>query len=274
VTRLSVEQYFERIGARAEIATVANAMVRRRGRETPPVRVNVLRDAEGPFFHVERRWSVALCVADADPADRHLLLVADHPAYGSGDRASSRFLCGHDERAWFVAAIPEAAGAKTVQGAKDALKPPEVWEAMRQFDVPPEDRDRRVTAGFIRQGEWFFLPRPEREFPAKEILRDEPIRRGEGKPHWCEELYRTGGITVMVRFDHPHGLTIEEYVKLSPRERGDWRNWRQMVRNAEVYVRGRVRHGDHATIVLLYWHRVVMNTETQALAMQHVAFLD
>ena len=51
-------------------------------------------------------------------------------------------------------------------------------------------------------------------------------------------------------------------------------NWRVMTRDANVYARGRVRHADHKTIVLHGWHQVVMNTESQAQAMRHVAFLD
>ena len=47
-----------------------------------------------------------------------------------------------------------------------------------------------------------------------------------------------------------------------------------MTRNAEVYVRGRIRHADHRTITLHGWHRVLMNTENQARAMRNVAFLD
>ena len=47
-----------------------------------------------------------------------------------------------------------------------------------------------------------------------------------------------------------------------------------MRRNPGVYVRGRVRHADHATIILHDWHRVVMNTEGQSKAMRNVAFLD
>ena len=33
------------------------------------------------------------------------------------------------------------------------------------------------------------------------------------------------------------------------------------VRNPEVFVRGHVRHADHATIVLHGWHRVHLNSE-------------
>ncbi|MGA7496337.1 MAG: hypothetical protein WBX00_06360 [Isosphaeraceae bacterium] len=47
-----------------------------------------------------------------------------------------------------------------------------------------------------------------------------------------------------------------------------------MLRNAGVYVRGRVRHADHKTIVLHGWHRVLMNTEGEAQARRNVAFLD
>ena len=50
--------------------------------------------------------------------------------------------------------------------------------------------------------------------------------------------------------------------------------WDQMVRDAEVFARGAVRHPDHATIVLPIWHRVEMNTEQQARAMRHIVFLD
>ena len=47
-----------------------------------------------------------------------------------------------------------------------------------------------------------------------------------------------------------------------------------MRRNPGVYVRGRVRHADHATITLHGWHRVSMNTEGRSKAMKNVAFLD
>jgi len=40
------------------------------------------------------------------------------------------------------------------------------------------------------------------------------------------------------------------------------------------YARGTVRHRDHATIVLTFWHRVPMNTENRTRTMANVAFLD
>jgi len=265
----AVEAQFEGIGVRAKVVMVPNALALRR--EQPPVRVNVLSDEDGPFFFVERRWNVTLSVPESAPDERHLLLVADHAGYG--EHRFSRFLCGHDERHWFVAAIPESAEVDTVRGARDALKPQEVWDEIRAAELPVDQFDLRWTAAFIRQGEWFFLPRPWMEVDHALVLFEEPIRRGEGKPHWCEFLYRTGGETVLVSDKHPNGLTVDEFQKLDVVERRRT-YWREMVRNAEVYVRGRISHTDHATIDLPYWHKVVMNTESQAHAMEHVAFLD
>jgi hypothetical protein len=48
----------------------------------------------------------------------------------------------------------------------------------------------------------------------------------------------------------------------------------RLVRDPEVYAKGAVRHPDHATIRLVGWHRVLMNTEQGARAMRHVAFID
>jgi hypothetical protein len=39
------------------------------------------------------------------------------------------------------------------------------------------------------------------------------------------------------------------------------RRTRSQVRNPEMFVRGYVRHPDHATIVLSGWHRVYLNAE-------------
>jgi hypothetical protein len=50
--------------------------------------------------------------------------------------------------------------------------------------------------------------------------------------------------------------------------------WARMVRDPEVYAKGSIRHPDHATIHLDGWHRVLMNAEQRARAMQHVVFID
>jgi hypothetical protein len=270
---------FEKMGARVKVSMLSGRARRRSGRgvrfdpNTRPISIDIRRDDDGDYFELVHRPNVEVRVLDVRPADRHLLLMARTTDQSRSEEAKSRFLCGHDERAWFVAAVPETAHAANVQNAKDALKPREVWEAMREFGVSMKDRDRRRTDAFIRQGEWFFIPRPRLKVSDAVVLHNEPIRRGAGKPHMCQLLYRTGGEQVYVCSKYPNGLSLDDYRALSSHERGQ-QVWRPMVRDASVYAKGNIRHPDHKTVWLSFWHQVVMNTETQARAMRHVAFLD
>ena len=213
-----------------------------------------------------------LSVLDLQPADRHLLLMVKDAANST---AAQKFLCGHDERHWFVAAVPEASGASTVGQAKEALKPDAAREAQDRRGVKRKNRDRRRNAGFIRQGEWFFIPVPELEVTDWLVLSDEPLRRGGGKPHIAEFAFRRGGVTVHVSREFPNGLTDEQYAD-ALRRRPELKSaaWRVMKRDAEVFVKGRMRHPDHKTIVLPVWHLVLPNTENRAAASRNVAFLD
>ena len=257
-----IRDKFNKMGARSQLIEDPRASVR----------IDVLRDRHGEYFQIRHGTDVNVTVLDVRPKDRHLLLMA-RSGMNRPNAVKSKFLCGHDERHWFVAAVPENQPARDVQSAKDALKPAEVWEAIRRFDVPMSDRDLRKTDGFIRQGEWFFLPRPWMKVNLAMVLRSEPIRRGRGKPHICQELYRQGGEQVWVCRSYPNGLNAKEYRAL-PEDQRKKLPWRVMVRDARVFVRGSVRHSDHRTVWLPCWHQVVMNTETQAAAMAHVAFLD
>jgi hypothetical protein len=74
---------------------------------------------------------------------------------------------------------------------------------------------------------------------------------------------------------HPNRLTAAQYRKLISRK-PKLRNigWVSQRRNPGVFVRGKVRQADHKTIVLDGWHQVLMNTETESVAMRHVAFID
>jgi hypothetical protein len=51
-------------------------------------------------------------------------------------------------------------------------------------------------------------------------------------------------------------------------------SWARLVCDPEVYAKGKVRRRDHASIELAGWHRVVLNTEHGARALQHVVFID
>jgi hypothetical protein len=265
---------FTKMGARAVIEAIDARSQRLRHATLPRFSVDIQSDRQGEYFLVRKPADVAIEVLDLWPRDRHLLLMARHQNAERTDMPrKSKFLCGHDERHWFVAAVPEDKGVSNVQQAMDALKPQAVWDSMSQHGVPMEDRNQRRTAGFVRQGEWFFLPRPQMQVQRARILKDEPLRRGAGKPHFVDQLYREGGESVYFAPAYPNGLTLTEYSRLSKEER-DRHRWRRMQRDPRAFVRGRVRHRDHATIVLDVWHEVVMNTETRAFAMRNVAFLD
>ncbi|WP_165251500.1 hypothetical protein [Paludisphaera soli] len=258
---------FARIGARLK---VGGPSARTRG-GGGVLSLDIREDRDGEYFEATVRSEVdpEVAVLDVQPADRHLLLLVRD----GGEK--QKFLCGHDERHWFVAAIPEAAPVGTVRQAKEALKPDEVRIAQGRRGLRAEARNRRKNAAYRRQGEWFFLPAPELRVDESLVLRNEPLRRGAGKPHWMEHCYRTGGETVHVCRRHPNGLTASEYRRvLAGNPKASKWGWQVMRRNPGVYVRGSVRHADHKTIVLHGWHRVLMNTETQAKAMRNVAFLD
>ena len=134
----SVQRDFRRIGARVQTVLVTDHHVARRpsGR-FPPVRITVARDRGGPYFLIERRWTVTVNVAQVNAQERQLLLVADHFRYGP--QRYSRFLCGRDERDWFVTPLPMWARVWTIEAAWDALKP---------APVPASD-DVRELAGVL-----------------------------------------------------------------------------------------------------------------------------
>jgi hypothetical protein len=259
---------FARIGARLKVADRPS----RRDRPSGGIALDVRSDRKGEFFEIVRPAGAGaeVAVLDVQPAERHLLLLVRE------GKDKSKFLCGHDERHWFVAGIPESAPVGTVRQAKEALKPAEVQTAQARERLKGKARNRRKNAAYVRQGEWFFLPVAGTAVDEKLVLRDEPLSRGNGgKPHWADFCYRTGGETVYVCSRHPSGVTESEYrVILSGHAKAKGWGWRTMRRNPGVYVKGRVRHPDHATITLHGWHRVVMNTEGQSKAMRNVAFLD
>ena len=254
-----LERHFAAMGARLRIEGPGGGMPR----------LDVGSDLRGEYFELRFPGdgpSRSVEVIDVAPADRHLLLLV------RGDEEKSKFLCGHDERHWFVAAVPEAArGVTGVATAKDALQPALVREAVER--ARPKDRFRRRNAAYLRQGEWFFVPAEDVDPPAGLVLRNEPLRRGMGKTHWLELAFRRGGELVYVNHEHPAGIDAQKFARLSERDRRDG-GWTPMRRDPELYARGTVRHSDHATLVLPGWHRVLMNTERGARAMRHVAFLD
>lgn len=261
-----LKRQFARIGARAQVRGLD-------GRRTSgPVALDIIHDRFGELFDIRMSKEIPsdLEVLHLEAKQRHLLLMSR-----SDNDEKHKFLCGHDERHWFVAAVPENRAVSTVRTAMEALKPPEVVRNQFKMRVRKKNWNRRRNDAFMRQGEWFFVPVPALIVDQKLVLTKEPLRRGGGKPHIVEFLYRSGGEVVYVCSKKPNGLTQSKFNAFVSRrpEAKKW-HWATMRRNPSVYVKGRVRHADHATIVLHDWHRVLMNTESQAASMRHVAFLD
>jgi hypothetical protein len=249
-----LERRFAEMGARVSLA-------KRPWNGSPRI------DVRGGVFDIAFTGTgmrAAVEVIDVDPRDRHLLLLVRN------EDAKSKFLCGHDERHWFVAAVPESArGVTGVASAKLALQP----EVVQLVAAQLKDRFRRRNAAYVRQGEWFFVPAPAVRVADHLVLRNEPLTRGRGKAHVLQYAYRTGGTLVYANWRNQSGISEPQFARLpaDERKRG---NWTRFARDPDLYAKGTVRHPDHATITLPAWHRVLMNTEQRAQAMQHVAFLD
>jgi hypothetical protein len=276
-----IERQFEKMGADLRLINIPrpiepSAADRRRfgsfARDRRPLSVNV---EQGEFI-ITKDADVKVRVVDVAPKGRHLLLMSEI------DGAKEKFLCGHDERDWFVAAVPGR--PSNIVQAMELLKPPAAREAQNRKGVRKKNRNKRKNKGFVRQGEWFFLPAPDLKPDKIRIVGPEPITRDRNsKPHMVQFCYRTGGETVYVHRKHaPQGIGQAAYSKLQQKinkNKGDYTfadlgGWSQMVRNATVYAKGTVRHADHATIHLDGWHEVLMNRENEAPAMRHVTFLD
>ncbi len=185
--------------------------------------IDIRQIGEREVYQLRYPWSDAITTdaIDVKPKLQHLVLDV------SGWRLPirGRYLCGHDERHWFVASLPFDRRTTTVRGAMEALKPEIVRREQNRKGVKRR-RYRRETAAYVRQGEWFFLPRPMMHV-GELAVRNGQLVRGGAKPHQVEWLYRPEG-------------------------------------RDETFVRGAVSHPDHETIRLQVWHRVVQNEETEA----------
>jgi hypothetical protein len=224
---IEMRQAFELIGAEVQVETQGRVF-----------EIDVLQDGQREVFRLKypQRDVITAEAIDVQPKRRHLVLDV------SGWRLpiSGRYLCGHDEFHWFVASLPFDQRTATVRGAMEALKPEAVLREQARKGVKHR-RHRRKTAAYVRQGEWFFLPRPKMRVDERFVVQEGELVRKGGTPHRVEWLYR-----------------------LADRD--------------ETFVRGAVSHPDHATIHLEVWHRVLRNTEAEptpaTTPFMRMAFLD
>lgn len=284
-----IEKKFEAMGARVNIDELpVDRFVRPRVDENmeTTIRVNVINDKKGQIFDVRYRGIVDISILDLQPDDRHLVMLAKliDPNKPHQDPEKVKFLCGHDEREWFSCQLNNQS-VTTVNSAKLSLRPDAVRRIHRKKHVKTRNRIKRKNEGSLRQGEWFFIPVDIDDPDMGAILRKEPLMisntRGGSKPHIAQYAFRRGGESVyvpqlpfsMMRNDNisnddrerlAAGLTEREkkkYFRENPKSK-DW-NWTHQIRNPEFYVKGTIRHPDHATLKLKQWHQVHMNREVR-----------
>src|SRR5258706_15042367 len=88
---------FQMIGARANIHPLPRSTPDRRRR---PFTIDLVADSVGEYFDIQLDDGVSLAPLDVQTRQRHLVLSASNAV------GEDRFLCGHDERHWFTAALP------------------------------------------------------------------------------------------------------------------------------------------------------------------------
>jgi len=141
------------------------------------------------------------------------------------------FLCGMDEAHLFIAQLPEA--ASSVASAHAALR-----------DALVDALEESAPKATIRQGEWFFVALPEDE--EREVA------------HLARKVLRVArriGIAEAARIQRVGRAHVADEVLVLTGA------YAASDGAARIYVRGAVRHPDHATIVLDAWRRVIPNRE-------------
>lgn len=267
IDTIPVERAFTKIGAKVIVAE--NDGSRWRRQFTAPS-IDIREAGRNEVFILglpKDTDKTQIQVLDCRPDLRHLLLQVRTEGEIRGQAEVEKYLCGHDERHWFVSAV----NATSVMKALDSLKPEIVQNREKRVGVRRAKKHKHHNEAFIRQGEWFFLPTPDfdPEVAKAIVVKNEPISRGFGsKPHMCQELARVGGTTV-----YSNGSRILSVAEYNALEKSEHRliGYRQRTTDARVYARGWVRHPDHKTVNLKCWHRVVMNGE---IVSGSVKFLD
>ena len=184
-------------------------------------------------------------VLDADRDLRQLLiLVRDQDSYGRTSKA--KYLCGQDERSLFAVSVGTRDNPlNSVREAHEALKP---WDLRQQ--EPRRTRGvrrgqrrrppRYLAPRVIRQGDWFFEPRPWMERNGwYDVRRNFRLGNAGGNPH------------------------VVEYLLGNPNEIFRTSRW-SLWQSGLVFARGFVRHREHKPIHLRCWHRVLPNSASQA----------
>ena len=261
MNKKAIEKKFSRMGAEVRFGEPD------RRRKQVKTTIDIVEDKKrGEHFVIRPMPGDEAVVVNIDAKGRHMLVnLKDEKG------VNTKILCGHDERHWFAAQVPNE-GVGTVKQAMEALKPVDAHNSQVDAGVKPKNRNKRKNRGFQRQGEFFFVKSAITVDPML-VLTDEPLRmsgRTGGKPHMAQYLYRTGGETMYVVSTRLEPLTERGYRK-EVRRNPDAMLLRTWVGNPIVYAKGTIKHADHATLKLDGWHKVSVNSEVRGAS---VVFLD
>jgi hypothetical protein len=150
---------------------------------------------------------------------------------------SQHYLLGVDERQLFMAKLPKA--ATSVKGAMELLKAPEVRFA-----------EGKASGRTLRQGEWFLLnPTTEEEQAIRDYLKKS-----------THILYKKVSVGKYAGRDMGKPHIVDELLAISGAEAKTATGWPVRGR-ATVFIRGALRHPDHATVKLGSWRKVILNAE-------------
>ena len=255
----------QKIGARLKVVN------RTRG---VPLRFNVGTDRQGEFFTLsvnEESEGADVRIVDVDPdLAQALILVVTKDEKGKEQK--EKLLLGHDERHWFVAGVPEK--ARNIKDAFRLLKPEAAHLSQERAGVGGKALNKRRNKGFIRQGEWFFVPVQFEPDKTHHIWKNEPIQRAPGSsPHTVEKLVRMGGQQVYIMGDKVY-TQAQKDAYLATNGHGGGMAFRARTQNATVFVTGKVSHKDHKAIYLQGWHAVHLSREPGNTGRGAQGFLD
>ena len=288
MNRKNINKIFDNIGSRV---TFRNARDRSERLSTPALLINIAVDRKGEHFSITinsdvDESNIEIQMLDCNQDLKHMLLHVRYPRLinsGAPDNrklklgnvfvdkldpwVNEKLLLGHDEMHWFVAGV---SSSTSIKQAFDNLRPKEVTRMAMTSGVDPKKLYKRKNKGFIRQGEWFFVPVDFTPDRMTVIHKNEPINRTGGKPHYVEEVVRSGGTTVYTWGDSGRAISEAEFTKLPIADRANYKMRRQ---DARVLARGKVVHPDHKTIVLGGWHQVFLSNEVNSRGTSN-AFID
>ncbi len=282
-----VQKKIEKLGHRIVVRPMAPPRTWGPPAMTPPAgfQLNINNDKKGEFFDFQVGENTEMTVLDTN--DVHALILFKTPSERKHNPPNKeRALVGLDERQLYIAGISEGASVSTVSQAMESLKPREVQEFEKQIGVKKPHSRKAKGKGLdkrFRQGDFFFIPRPELDLSKDHIHKKEPIGRTGGSNHICDELIRTGGENFYIPIRQVPGSKSQynekEYQELL-KTNDDAKNWGWNIRRGgismKVYVRGGIRHHEHNTLTFNIWHEVISNTELDSGSsiMSNIAFLD